>query len=89
MQNLFRVVLLLFTSALSAGGKYVRSMQKAIPYWREGKRTEASNLFERIKSAEMQNWLPYYYIVQVNTVSSFGEQDKEIDPSIGKGPRLY
>ena len=36
---------------------------------------EASNLFERIATAEPDNWLPYYYVSQVNTFASFGEKD--------------
>ena len=37
---------------------------------------EASNLFERISTAEPDNWLPFYYVAQVNTVVSFGEKDE-------------
>lgn len=38
---------------------------------------DAANLFERIANAEPDNWLPYYYVAQVNTIISFGERDKD------------
>jgi hypothetical protein len=56
---------------------YTKGMQKAFQVWREGKSTEASNLFERIAAVESDNWLPFYYVAQINTVNSFGEKDKE------------
>ena len=45
--------------------------------WSEQKITEASNLFERIAMAEEGNWIPYYYVAQVNTTASFGEKDEQ------------
>lgn len=71
-------ILAVFISALTfAQDQYKKGMQKAFGFWGEGKITEASNLFERISTAEMDNWLPAYYAAQVNTVASFGEKDKE------------
>ncbi|WP_298486813.1 hypothetical protein [uncultured Maribacter sp.] len=71
-------ILAVFISALTfAQDQYTAGMQKAFGFWGEGKITEASNLFERISTAEMDNWLPAYYAAQVNTVASFGEKDKE------------
>jgi len=71
-------ILALFISALSfAQDQYTTGMQKAFGFWGEGKITEASNLFERISTAEVDNWLPAYYAAQINTVASFGEKDKE------------
>lgn len=59
-----------------AQDQYSSGMQKAFQLWGEGKSIDASNMFERITSAEMDNWLPHYYVAQVNTVASFGERDK-------------
>ena len=64
-------------SLVFAQDKYTSGMQKAFQLWGEGEIAEASNLFERISAAEPDNWLPMYYGSQVNTVASFGEQDKE------------
>ncbi len=67
-----------FISALGfPQDQYAAGMQKAFQLWGEGKSNEASNLFERIATAETENWLPYYYVAQINTISSFGEKDKE------------
>ncbi|QCX00443.1 hypothetical protein FGM00_10080 [Aggregatimonas sangjinii] len=65
-------------SALAFGqDQYSKGMQKAFEIWGEGKPAEASNMFERIATAEMDNWLPYYYVASINTILSFGEKDQE------------
>ncbi|MEO0527331.1 MAG: hypothetical protein AAFZ89_08900 [Bacteroidota bacterium] len=60
-----------------AQDKYAKGMQKAFELWGEQKTVEAANLFERIGSAEIDNWLPLYYAAQINTIASFGEKDEE------------
>ncbi|WP_395045923.1 hypothetical protein [Flavobacterium sp.] len=65
------------TSLVSAQGQFEQGMGKAFGLWKEGKSTEASDLFERIASAEKNSWLPNYYVALVNTTSAFGTQDKE------------
>ena len=77
MKNPLIITLLLITSTVLAQDQYAEGMQKAFQFWGEGKTTEASNLFERIAYAELDNWIPYYYVAQVNTLSSFGEKDEE------------
>lgn len=64
-------------STLSAQSQYETGMQKAFALWGEGKATEASAMFERIASAEKNNWLPSYYVGLVNVTESFMTQDKE------------
>ncbi|MFH6604315.1 hypothetical protein ACEZ3G_12555 [Maribacter algicola] len=76
MKNLTVIIALMATTFLTAQDQYTKGMQKAFQLWGEGKNTEASNLFERIATAELDNWLPFYYVSQVNTVASFGEKDK-------------
>lgn len=76
--RLVSVALVLFTSvALVAQDQYTKGMTKALSLWGEGKIVEASNLFERIAMAEEDNWIPYYYVAQVNTIASFGEKDEK------------
>lgn len=58
-------------------GKFEEGMVKAFGLWGEGKSKEASDLFERIASAEKGSWLPNYYVSLVNTTASFMEKDKE------------
>jgi predicted Zn-dependent protease len=54
---------------------YEQGMQKAFQLWGEGNSAEASALFERIASAEKDNWLPGYYVALVNTTNAFSTQD--------------
>ncbi|MBD0849287.1 tetratricopeptide repeat protein [Maribacter arenosus] len=77
MKKLIAITLLLIGITATAQDKYTTGMQEAFQLWGEGKISEASNMFERISSAELDNWLPAYYGAQVNTVASFGEKDKE------------
>jgi tetratricopeptide (TPR) repeat protein len=77
MKKLIAITLILFGTVAEAQDQYTAGMQTAFQFWGEGKISEASNMFERISSAELDNWLPAYYASQVNTLASFGEQDKE------------
>ena len=77
MKTKFLILSLLMVTILSAQDQYTKGMEKALSLWGEGKIVEASNLFERIAMAEEDNWIPYYYIAQVNTVASFGEKDEQ------------
>lgn len=67
----------LFTAVISsAQGQFEQGMGKAMQLWKEGKNTEASDLFERIAAADKTSWLPNYYVALVNTTGSFKTQDK-------------
>ena len=77
MKTKLFTLLLLTTTFLVAQDQYTKGMTKALELWGEGKIIEASNLFERIAMAEEDNWIPYYYVAQVNTVASFGEKDEQ------------
>ena len=77
MKKAVLITFMLIGSILTAQDQYTSGMQNAFQLWGEGKTLEASNLFERIATAEPDNWLPLYYASQVNTVASFGERDKE------------
>ena len=80
MKNQFYLFFLL--ACLSAGPvfaqtPYDKGMQKAFTLWEEGKVVDAGNLFERIAQAEMDNWLPHYYVSTINTLLSFGIKDEK------------
>lgn len=77
MKKLVAIAVLFIAATSLAQDQYTKGMQKAFQLWGEGKTVDASNMFERIASAELDNWLPHYYVAQVNTVASFGEKDKE------------
>lgn len=77
MQKLVIIFVLFVASLLSAQSDYEKGMQKAFELWGSNNPVEASNMFERIASAESDNWLPAYYAAQINIVNSFGLQDEE------------
>lgn len=77
MQTLAKILIALFIGTLSAQDQYTKGMEKAFQLWGDQKPMEAANLFERIAMAEQGNWLPHYYVAQINTINAFGEQDFE------------
>ncbi|WP_425237556.1 hypothetical protein [Ulvibacterium sp.] len=77
MKNVIVIATLMVSLNSLAQDQYTKGMQRAFQLWGEQKTMEASNMFERIASVEMDNWLPHYYAAQVNTVAAFGEKDKE------------
>lgn len=77
MKKIIAITLLLASTISFSQDQYAKGMQKAFQLWGENKTTEASNMFERISTVELDNWLPYYYVSSINTIASFGEKDKE------------
>ncbi|MGB3150346.1 MAG: hypothetical protein WBB27_06745 [Maribacter sp.] len=85
MKKVIIVLAIIISITGLAQDQYTAGMQKAFTLWGEGKAMEASNLFERIGAAEPDNWLPYYYVAQINTIISFGEKDeKKLNQQLGK-----
>lgn len=60
----------------SSKSQYEKGMQEAFHLWKEKQPWKAANMFERIAKAEPDNWLPPYYVAQINVIYSFGEKDK-------------
>ena len=77
MTKIITTIALFVCSLLSAQGQFEQGMGKAFGLWKEGKNSEASDMFERIAAAEKTSWLPNYYVALVNTTTAFGTQDKE------------
>jgi hypothetical protein len=77
MKKLIIIVAFLVSVVATAQSNYEQGMQKAFKLWGSNSPTEASNLFERIANAELDNWLPPYYAAQINIVNSFGEKNEE------------
>jgi len=77
MTKIIITIVLFVTTQLFSQGQYEQGMGKAFALWGEGKNTEASDLFERIASAEKENWLPNYYVALVNTTIAFKTKDKD------------
>lgn len=78
MKTIITIVAILVGVASIAQDAYTQGMQKAFQLWGEGKPADAANMFERIANAEMDNWLPYYYVASIHTIAAFGEKDGEI-----------
>ncbi|WP_269223336.1 hypothetical protein [Flavobacterium sp. IMCC34518] len=76
MKKIITTIALFVAVISSAQGQFEQGMGKAFQLWKEGKNTEASDMFERIAAADKTSWLPYYYVALVNTTSSFAIQDK-------------
>lgn len=77
MKKVILILSLVMSTTAIAQDAYTKGMQKAFELWDEGKNVEAANMFERIANAEMDNWLPYYYVATIHNVNAFGERDKE------------
>lgn len=76
MTKIITAIALFIFSLVSAQGQFEQGMGKAFGLWKEGKNTEASDLFERIAAAEKDSWLPNYYVALVNTTTAFATKDK-------------
>ncbi len=93
------LILALVLSVLGySQSNYEQGMEKAFQLWGEGNPKEAAALFERIASAEKENWLPGYYVSLINTTEAFRTSDTKtvesllakaqnsLDPLLAKHP---
>ncbi|WP_299368709.1 hypothetical protein [Winogradskyella sp.] len=78
MKNLFIVVLLVVTGITQSQTNFEKGMTKAFEFWNADKWDEAENMFERIANAEADEWLPNYYIAQMNSLKSWDEKDEAV-----------
>ena len=78
MKNLFIVAILIITGLTEAQTNFEKGMNKAFELWQSGKIDEAENMFERIAKAEPKEWLPNYYIAQINSLKSWSEKDATV-----------
>ena len=78
MKNLFIIAILIITGLTEAQTNFEKGMNKAFELWQSGKTDEAENMFERIAKAEPKEWLPNYYIAQINSLKSWSEKDATV-----------
>ncbi len=78
MKNLFIMALLLITGITQAQTSFEKGMAMAFELWQTDKMDEAENMFERIANAEPTEWLPNYYIAQINSLKSWNEKDEAV-----------
>ncbi len=77
MKNLVFFLLTISLSTISfSQSKYENGMKKAFDLWENDKSWEAANMFERIANVETDNWLPSFYVAQINVLNSFNEKDE-------------
>jgi hypothetical protein len=77
MTRIITAIAFFICTMLTAQTQYEQGMGKALGLWKEGKSTEASALFERIASAEKDNYLPNYYVALINTTEAFDPANKD------------
>ena len=63
---------------IMAQTNFEKGMTKAFELWEANKWDEAENMFERIAKAEDEEWLPNYYIAQINSLKSWNEKDETV-----------
>ncbi|MFC0605434.1 tetratricopeptide repeat protein [Winogradskyella pulchriflava] len=68
----------LMSSLIEAQTNFEKGMTKAFELWQNGKTDEAENMFERIAKAEPEEWLPNYYVAQINSLKSWTEKDETV-----------
>lgn len=69
------LIVSLVSSHIEAQTNFEKGMAKALELWEADKWDEAENMFERIAKAEPKEWLPNYYIAQMNSLKSWSEKD--------------
>jgi len=77
MTKIITVITFFICSLVTAQTQYEQGMGKALGLWKAGKSSEATALFERIASAEKDNYLPNYYIALINTTEAFNPVNKD------------
>ena len=77
MKQVLTIAITFVTLTGFAQTKYEQGMIKAFDLWKNNQPWEAANLFERIAQAEPDNWLPPFYVAQINVLYRFSEKDEE------------
>lgn len=76
MKKITLLLALVFAFNLSAQTPYEKGMNKAFSLWKTQKNAAATQLFERIASAEKTNWLPSYYAATILIIDGFAIKDE-------------
>ncbi|MEZ4858217.1 MAG: hypothetical protein R2781_05345 [Flavobacteriaceae bacterium] len=77
MKQLLTIAIAFIAFSGFSQSKYEQGMTKAFDLWKNNQPWEAANLFERIAQAEPDNWLPPFYVAQINVLYSFSEKNEE------------
>ena len=71
MTKIIITIVLLVTSQLFSQGQFEQGMGKAFGLWKEGKTTEASDLFERIAAYLPRFFIGYWILNEAGFLSGF------------------
>ncbi|WP_299127152.1 hypothetical protein [uncultured Winogradskyella sp.] len=78
MKNVLLIALFIVVATMQGQTNFEKGMTKAFNLWEADKWDEAENMFERIAKAEENQWLPSYYIAQINSLKSWNEKDQTV-----------
>ena len=78
MKYLIIITMLFVMPLTQAQTNFEKGMMKAFELWQANNTDEAENMFERIAKAEPKEWLPNYYIAQINSLKSWTEKDATV-----------
>ncbi|MBU2930267.1 tetratricopeptide repeat protein [Winogradskyella psychrotolerans] len=78
MKYLMIIAIFFVSPLIQAQPNFEKGMEKAFKLWQADKADEAENMFERIAKAEPKEWLPNYYIAQINSLKSWTEKDATV-----------
>jgi len=78
MKAIFTYIMVGLTAISLAQSGYQTGMDKAFELWSNNQQDEALNMFERIANAEPENWIPGYYVAQINILKSWGVKDETV-----------
>lgn len=78
MKNFILMALVVITSLTQAQTNFENGMTKAFELWKANQLEDAENMFERIANAEKYEWLPNYYIAQINSLKSWKTKDATV-----------
>ncbi|WP_026755360.1 M48 family metallopeptidase [Sediminibacter sp. Hel_I_10] len=78
MKHLIYILITFISTVTMAQGNFEKGMVKAFDLWKAGNTEDAQHMFERIAAAEQDQWLPHYYIAQINSLKSWNETDAQV-----------
>lgn len=78
MKSLIITCTLLLGLTTQGQTNFEKGMTKAFSLWQSDNMNGAEQLFERIADAEPDEWLPAYYIAQINSLKSWTEKDVSV-----------
>lgn len=82
MKSIITLALLVVATTTFSQSKYEQGMTKAFELWEADKIDEAANLFERIATADTEQWLPAYYVAQIYIIKNWQDFENRTETSM-------